>query len=117
MCLVEQDQLYAQHNSAEPETQSEGGVVSRLFDRNYGFHVMAWHVAEVGESSGTCRRKLKFDQALRRDDHLLEPFRTKLWGSVAAQGEVVAEEDLLGDDGMEFCIVIAESEHGLATVM
>ena len=79
-----------------------------LFDHNHGLHVVTRHVAEVREGSGTCRRKLKFNQAFRRDNHLLESFRTELWGPVAIQVEVVAEEELLGYDGMEFCIVVAK---------
>ncbi len=38
----------------------------------------------------------------------LSPFWTELRGSVAAHVEVVAEEELLGYYGMEFCIVVAE---------
>ena len=78
---------------------------------------MTRHVAEVREGSGTCRRKLKFNQAVRWDDHFLESFRTELWGSVAIQVEVVAQEKFLGDDGVEFCIVVTEPQHGLATLM
>src|SRR6185295_11046727 len=78
---------------------------------------MTRHVAQVGESSNTCRRKLKFNQAIRRDDHFLEPFRTVLRGPVAAQVEVDTEEELLGYYGMEFCVVVAEPEQGLTTMM
>ena len=78
---------------------------------------MTRHVAEVREGSGTCRRKLKFNQAFRRDDHFLESIRTELRGSVATQVEVVAEKKLFGCDGMELRIVVAKPQHGLTTLM
>src|SRR4026208_2534878 len=77
---------------------------------------MTRHVAQVGEDSSTCRRKLKFNQAIRRDDHLLESIWTVFRGPVTAQVEVDTEEELLGYYGMEFCIVAAEPEQGLATM-
>ena len=65
----------------------------------------------------TCRCKLKFNQALRRDDHPLESIWAELRGSVAAYGEVGAKEEFLGHYGMEFRIVIAESQRSFAIVM
>jgi hypothetical protein len=52
---------------------------------------------------------LKLNQALSWDDHPFESVWTELRGSVAPQVEVGAEEELLGDYGMEFRVVAAES--------
>ena len=85
-----------------------GPPVFFLFDHDHGLHVMAWHVAQVREGSGTCRRELNLKEAFRRDDHPLESVWTELRGPVATHVEVDAEEELLGHHGMEFRIMVAE---------
>src|SRR6266850_3333648 len=89
-------------------TYEDDALFSSLFDHDHALHIMTRHVAQVREASGTCRRELKLNQALRRDDHSLESVWTELRSPVAAQVEVDTEEELLGHHGMEFRIMVAE---------
>ena len=79
------------------------------FDHDYGLHVVTRHVAEVRESSYTCRCELDLNEAIGRDDHPLESVWAELRSPVAAHIEAHAEEEILGDHGMKFRIVVAEA--------